>query len=405
MPKDHHRLNELFQLYLSNSIQKPEYSEMLRLLDVEDQGEMLQSELTDLWLQAADTPLAVNDNIWNEKVQFLLQQINEKNSDVTPVRKISPWFKYRWVAAAFFLALSAGLYYYLNRPERSGSREVTIAKADTAMGVMPGGNKATLTLADGTSIILDNSPIGTIGQQGAANVTKLSSGQLSYNSNNEQPKELLYNLLATPLGGQFQVTLADGTLVWLNSGSTLRYPTVFVGDDRKVEITGEVYFEVAKDPLHPFKVTINSPSHGTEEVEVLGTEFNINAYKDEPMVRTTLINGIVNINSAKGRIQMKPGQQWQNGIAENDKLISNVNLEEVIAWKNGNFQFENAEIKDVMRQLARWYDIDVEYKGVVSQHFDGTLSRNVNILKVLEMLELTGEVSFKVEGRKVVVMP
>jgi ferric-dicitrate binding protein FerR (iron transport regulator) len=171
-----------------------------------------------------------------------------------------------------------------------------------------------------------------------------------------------------------------------------------------VAITGEVYFEVAKIKQQPFKVKINLREGEGGEVEVLGTHFNINAYDDETDVRTTLFEGSVSVNQSTGVTQIKPGQQLQSNKAGQVKIINDADLEAVIAWKEGRFQFEGADINTVMRQLARWYDINVEYKERITPHFGGTISRNVNILKVLEMLELTGEVKFKVEDRKVIVM-
>ena len=226
-----------------------------------------------------------------------------------------------------------------------------------------------------------------------------------YNSSNADQNTVSYNILSTPYGGQYQVTLPDGTIVWLNSASNLRYPTSFTGHERRVEITGEAYFEVAKNARQPFKVKINLSNGEGSEVEVLGTHFNINAYDDETTIRTTLFEGSVKINQSTGTTQIKPGQQLQTGKTGQIKIINNADLEETIAWKEGRFQFGNADINCIMRQLARWYDIDVKYEGNISRHFSGIIPRNVNLLKVLNMLELTGEVNFKVEGKKVIVIP
>jgi ferric-dicitrate binding protein FerR (iron transport regulator) len=194
--------------------------------------------------------------------------------------------------------------------------------------------------------------------------------------------------------------LSDGSKVWLNAASSLRFPASFAGKERKVELLGEAYFEVAKNAAMPFKVKVNGM-----EVEVLGTHFNINSYENESTVRTTLLEGSVKINNNNSSSLLKPGQQAQVNKAGEIKIINNVDVEEAIAWKEGKFQFDRADIHDIMRQLARWYDVDVEYKGSVSSHFGGTISRDVNLSQVLNMLHLTGEVKFQIEDRKVIVMP
>jgi transmembrane sensor len=223
---------------------------------------------------------------------------------------------------------------------------------------------------------------------------------LSYNTLKNKSSEVVYNTISTPRGGQYQLMLADGSKVWLNAASSLRFPASFVGKERKVELLGEAYFEVAKNAKMPFKVKVNGM-----EVEVLGTHFNINSYENESTIRTTLLEGSVKINKNNSSSLLKPGQQAQMNKAGEIKIINDADVEEAIAWKEGKFQFDRADIHDIMRQLTRWYDVDVEYKGTVSSHFGGTISRDVNLSQVLNMLHLTGEVKFQVEDRKVVVMP
>ena len=401
-----HHINRLFQLYLSNKISHDEYHELLALLNVDSISNSLALELKDLWIQSKSEPMALSDEEWNKKIQFLIRQLNEGDIKVTPVRKLTPLYKLRWAAAVvILLILSSGINYLFKTSKSSLVSGKILAKKNTAKGVMPGGNKAILILADGTSIVLDSSSNGTIASQGATKIIKLNTGQLIYNSSNADQNTVSYNILSTPYGGQYQVTLPDGTIVWLNSASNLRYPTSFTGHERRVEITGEAYFEVAKNARQPFKVKINLSNGEGSEVEVLGTHFNINAYDDETTIRTTLFEGSVKINQSTGTTQIKPGQQLQTGKTGQIKIINNADLEETIAWKEGRFQFGNADINCIMRQLARWYDIDVKYEGNISRHFSGIIPRNVNLLKVLNMLELTGEVNFKVEGKKVMVIP
>ena len=191
-------------------------------------------------------------------------------------------------------------------------------------------------LANGTSIYLDDSSNGAIASQGTTKVIKLNSGQLTYNSSKTATGTVLYNTLSTPIGGQYQVTLVDGTTVWLNAGSSVRYPTVFAGAERKVEITGEAYFEVAKDKHKPFKVAVKLASGEGGEVEVLGTHFNVNAYDDEATIRTTLLEGSVKVTKAGSSVQLKPGQQLQsNPSSAQNKVINDADLEEAVAWKQG----------------------------------------------------------------------
>jgi ferric-dicitrate binding protein FerR (iron transport regulator) len=378
----------------------------LELLQVDTISDSLAIELKALWEQSANDPIDLYGGEWDKKMQFLQQQLLEKEVATAPVRKLSSWYKVRWAAAAvFLLMLSYGVYKLLPSSKPFSVPDNILTKIDTVKSILPGGNKAVLILADGTSIILDNASNGIIASQGSTKVIKLNTGQLVYNSTDGAAVSVSYNTLTTPLGGQYQVTLQDGTIVWLNSGSSLKYPTAFISAERRVEIKGEAYFEVAKNPHQPFKVKINRSSGEGGEVEVLGTHFNINAYEDEPTVRTTLLEGIVKVNRSTGTSQLKPGQQLQLNNAGQVKILNDVVLEETVAWKEGRFQFENADIGYVMRQIARWYDIEVAYKGDITRHFGGTISRNVNVSSVLKMLELTGEVNFKVAGKKIIVMP
>ncbi len=317
----------------------------------------------------------------------------------------------RWkipaVAAAILILLSASMYYvFFLKSEKQELVKTMPVKPSLKNDVAPGGNKAVLTLADGTTIILDNASNGTLSHQGNSKVQKLSNGLLAYTINGNQVTEndeAFYNTISTPRGGQYQVTLADGTKVWLNAASSIRFPVVFSGFERKVVITGEAYFEVAKNKAMPFKVLANNA-----EIEVLGTHFNVNAYDDEPSLKTTLLEGSVKISvpqSAFGQTAkyLEPGQQA--GILKSGKIsVSNdADLEETMAWKNGRFQFESSDLNAILRQIARWYDVDIVYRGNVNLHFTGQLTRNDYVSKVFEKLELTGEVHFKIEGKKIIV--
>ena len=265
--------------------------------------------------------------------------------------------------------------------------------------VLPGGDKATLTLADGSTIVLDDAQNGTLAQQGNSKIIKLD-GKLSYDPTNKNSREIIYNTISTPKGGQYQLELVDGSKVWLNATSSIHFPTSFIGNERRIEITGEAYFEIAKNPNMPFIVTVNN-----SEVQVLGTHFNVNAYNDEDNVRTTLLEGSVRfVNDGNINI-LKPGEQAQltkNGMI---KVVSNVDVDGVVAWKNGMFDFENAGIETIMRQLSRWYDVEIEYKGKTDDLFIAEMRRNIKLSDALKALELTGKVKFDIQDKKIIVMP
>jgi transmembrane sensor len=358
-----------------------------------------------------DIELTLNENISEQqladriKIRLLETILINEEPAVNTARR-------RWqisAAAAVILIISAGTYFmFSTKSSNQGIVNVTSTKHQLANDIAPGGNKALLTLANGSTIILDSAANGTISQQGNIKVQKLDNGLLTYTVNGKQVTEndeAFYNTISTPRGGQYQVTLADGTKVWLNAASSIRFPVMFTGAERKVEITGETYFEVVKNKTMPFKVKT-----ATSEVEVLGTHFNVNAYNDEPSVKTTLLEGSVKVSNqsfiAKAATQyLEPGQQA--AILKSGKItvIDRADIEEVMAWKNGRFQFKSSDLQSILRQIARWYDVDIEYRGNVNLHFTGQLTRNDYVSKVFEKLALTGEVHFKVEGKKIIVSP
>ncbi|OQP44582.1 hypothetical protein A4H97_09445 [Niastella yeongjuensis] len=312
--------------------------------------------------------------------------------------------KYRYLAVAVTTAavLTTVAYFWLqNKPRPTTATQVA---QTTINDVLPGGNKAILKLSDGKTIVLDNAHNGLLAEQGAVQIEK-QEGTLSYSSSTTATT-VTYNTLATPAGGQFQIKLPDGTRVWLNASSSITYPTAFAGKERRVAITGEGYFEVAKDAHKPFKVTIQSATGEKRpaEVEVLGTHFNINAYDDEAAIKTTLLEGKVKIAKEQSTAILKPGQQAQiNRNQNNIQVKENASMEEVVAWKNGEFLFQSADISTLMRQVARWYDIEVSYPdGKPKDKFSGKIGRNVNLSQLLKILEYS-EVRFELKGRTLVV--
>jgi len=308
------------------------------------------------------------------------------------------WKKYAAAAAVILFITIGGSIYLLNRKDAALPSSSLAHAKPYKNDVEPGSNKAVLTLADGSSVILDDSKDGAIARQGAIKIIKLH-GKLSY-TGASPAAEALDNSISTPHGGQFQVELSDGTRVWLNAGSTLHYPVAFTGKERKVEVAGEAYFEIAKDPLKPFTVTT-----GKTKVHVLGTHFNIMAYADEEEQETTLLEGSVRLVSGDIGKVLKPGQQSRLNSKGQINIIENVNLDKVLAWKNGLFLFENERLEGVMRQLSRWYDVDVVYNKKVTDLFYAEIPRNTRLSDALKALELTGKVRFEIEGREVIVMP
>jgi transmembrane sensor len=303
---------------------------------------------------------------------------------------------YLSVAATVLLCVSVAAYFAFRQSLPNSENTATIAKQND---FAPGSNKAILTLGNGQHIVLTGASNGKIAQQGDVSVSKTAEGQIVYNGNDHDASAPLYNTMATPRGGEYHLTLADGTNVWLNAASSITYPTAFAGQDRTVQVTGEVYFEVSHDQHKPFKVITRG-----QTVEVLGTHFNINSYDDEPVIKTTLFEGAVKVSRDAKSAILKPGEQAiDNTNSSTISVTNDFNSEEVIAWKNGRFYFDYTDIHTVMRQIARWYDVDVVYQGKIStKRLSGSFSKYTNASKALFILEYAG-IDFKIEGRRIIV--
>lgn len=307
----------------------------------------------------------------------------------------------RWaVAAAFIPVIGCGLYWWMLTHNEKFPATTYKPEKPVENILAPGENRATLTLADGSKIVLDKARRGALAQQGPVKIIKLRNGELAYTAGRGDTGEVLYNTVTTPKGGQYQLVLADGSKVWLNAASSLRFPASFAGNTRVVELTGEGYFEVAKNPSRPFHVRLNGM-----DVQVLGTQFNVNGYQDETEMRTTLLEGKVRVTSGHKNRVLRPGEQCSVNEKGNVQVMANVNTDEAVAWKNGLFYFKSADIRTVLRQVSRWYDVDFVYQGKIKAHFSGQISRNVNADELLKILELTGKVHFVVNGRKITVKP
>jgi ferric-dicitrate binding protein FerR (iron transport regulator) len=358
------------------------------------------AELIQLMQKHFSDDLENSKGISPETSTKLFKAIHDKiRSESKPVRRpVVPLRKIAVAASVIGLfLLSTFLLYIRNTSKETLNAEVKEQRFKN--DVLPGGDKATLTLADGSTVVLDEAQNGMLAQQGSSKVIKVG-GKLMYDPTNKNSKEVVYNTISTPNGGQYQLELPDGSLVWLNATSSIHFPTSFVGKERHVEITGEAYFEVAKNRDMPFVVAVNGA-----EVQVLGTHFNVNAYSDEDNVKTTLLEGSVKIVQGANINMLKPGQQSQLTTDGLIKVVSNVDVDGVVAWKNGMFDFENAGIETVMRQLSRWYDVEIEYNGKTDDLFIAEMRRNIKLSDALKALELTGKVKFEIQGKKIIVMP
>lgn len=330
------------------------------------------------------------------ELQADLRDIDSRVLIFAPKRTVRLWYRVAAAAAILVVLFGAGLFYF------SGDKVAVdaIALAD----VLPGKDGATLTLSDGRKIAVGSAAAGDIASQAGVKIVKNSDGQIVYSVSGggaSSAAGLAYNTLATARGQQTKLRLPDGTLVFLNAGSSLRYPVSFAGSvNREVSLSGEGYFEVAKDKRHPFLV-----KSGGQQVEVLGTHFNIDAYGDEPSVRTTLLEGSVRVN---GDVVLRPGEQ--SVVAGGKVNVSQVDADNAVAWKDGKFVFEGETIQQIMRKLSRWYDVQVEYREIpLRNDFSGSMGRFDNISQVLHKISMTGEVHFKIERtatgeRRVVVM-
>ena len=334
-----------------------------------------------------------------DKSETMLATIVERNKSaakIIPLRrnKITALL----VAATVLLVVTGSLFLRSVKPTLT--TPPIIAKAKPENIVVPGGDKAVLVLEDGSTIALDNITNGTISTQGAISVSK-ANGQVIYtvNDTRQEGPAITYNTLKTPRGGQYQLVLADGTKVWMNASSSLHFPTAFPGRERIVELTGEAYFEVAKDASRPFSVRVNGVA-----VNVLGTHFNVMAYENEEATAITLLEGAVNVTKDNDKVNLRPGQQALLKTGGTLQVINNINLEETIAWKNGYFQLDHTKLAVLMRQVERWYNVDVAYQGKIpNRQFGGKIPRKSELKDVIKILE-ESKVYSRIEGNKIIIL-
>lgn len=390
----------LIAKYLDNSITEQELELLLHKVEHEEEPEALTELLKSYWYEAVNK--GDHSTKWERDTKFeeMMAGLKAKTPKASwQFRKVA-----RLAAAVFFVMMLGPAVYFLF----SGNDKQKIAYTSTQeqrskKNVLSNTGGAVLTLSSGQQIVLDSLHDGTLAIQENAKIIS-KSGQIIYNDQVSSPDSLSYNTLSTAKGKQYQLILSDGSKVWLNAVSSIRYPVAFTEKERTVEITGEAYFEIAKNAERPFRVFANGV-----EVQVLGTHFNVNAYGDEAMVQTTLLEGSVKIIKENNIQVLKPGQQAQihSSSSENGeiKVLKDVNLDAVMAWKNGYFFFDQTSLAMVMRQIARWYDVEIVYDGnVPDRKFGGEIAHNTNISEVVEILK-ESKVHCRLEDKKIVMLP
>ncbi|MGY3214744.1 FecR family protein [Mucilaginibacter sp. HD30] len=375
-----------------------EYKWFLHYVNNVDKGELeelMHSQYVESLLDAKGIELPFSAEVL-EKIHNRIDETRKPKSGLN----LTHWLA---IAASLIGVLFfTGLFYvHYSKNDSSQSEAVTLINTDVA----PGKNKAILKLSNGSSIVLNEEETRRIAREGDADIMK-EGAKLSYKRQPNSVKTedintstLSYNTLSTPRGGQFQLLLADGTKVWLNSASSIQFPAVFSGEERRVKLTGEAYFEVAKNKKLPFIVEVAS-----SQIQVLGTHFNIKAYKEEETpLQATLLEGSIRFNNATGTVLLKPGEQVNLGANGGITVDKDIDADNVLAWKNGLFHFEKQRLESIMRELSRWYDIEVIYKDRIDASFFAEMPKNTNLSDALKALQLTGRVKFTIDGKKVMV--
>ena len=411
------RLKYLLQQYSNNNLTSGEAAELTAMLSDGNCDLLVCEVLKDMFKEHQD-PGELSAKEWEPVLQGILTNRNtfrteedvegDEGKAPTPVYSMRSYKRagsIKWIAAAASVLLVITTLYLFWGSENAALRQVSATNQSSVdQPVKPGGNKAYLTLADGAIVNLDSMATGSFTTQGSARIVKSDNGQLEYVFSKVNTSEPVYNTITTPKGGKYKLILPDGTKVWLNAGSSLRFPVAFAGKSRKVYLQGEGYFEVSKNPLMPFYVNA-----GNSLVEVLGTHFNVNAYEDEDAVSTTLLEGKVKVDKSGTTgttpiaVILKPGEQAD--LSKNGRITTSrdVNIDEVVAWKEGFFDFKNIPVPDLLRQIVRWYDVDVEYRGEVPDtKLTGKISRDVNLDKLIDMLQYAG-LNMKVENRTIMI--
>ncbi len=401
------RIAYLVAGFLQQKLTEPEHDELDEWITASDENQRLFEQLIDP--QQIKEGMAQRGTVDTEAA---LKRIQTKLATTQPAiaKQRAMWYRYAVAASVILLAGIAITYQYMKQETKKNN---VTAISET---LQPGGNHATLTLSNGRAINLSEAKNGLLDTINGSDVLKTADGQLSYESSEAIADKGEQHILSTPSGGQYSVTLPDGSRVWLNAASSLKYPVVFNDKERVVELSGEGYFEIS--PLltspggggtgkTPFIVKVDGM-----EVEVLGTHFNVNAYTDEAGIATTLLEGKIKVgswqlavDSKQPEIILNPGEQAKRDDKGNIIVNKNVNTESIVAWKNGEFEFKDEPIESIMRQVARWYDATIVYKGKVDYHFNATINRKEPVSKLLELLAKTKRVQFSITDKTIIVSP
>lgn len=420
------RLALLFQRYFDKTATPDEVSEFLRLADRDEHAEEIQALMDGAWKGLEVTGPVFSPAQSSALFQGIMERGREEAAaagslaagtapaeimpaETTPaaparIRRL-PWTRAA-AAAALIGALGGSAWWYAKTRKQTQTPTVAALAPRHTAAVIPGANKAVLILGDGSAVSLDSVHQGTLARQGNTKVIQLGGGRLAYAPGGGVAEggaaaeggatAMEYNTVKTPRGGQYQVRLPDGSKVWLNAASSLRFPTAFVGGDRTVELTGEAYFEVADKKNQPFRVKVDNM-----QVDVLGTHFDVMAYPEEGGVQTSLLQGAVRVEAGADAQVLKPGLEalLSGGVLR----VAEADTDQAVAWKNGLFQFDGATLETIMHQVCRWYDVDVRYTKNTSAHFSGQIPRSAPLTDVLHMLDLAGKAKFSTEGRTIIV--
>lgn len=389
--EDHFR--QLLDKYANNLASPEETEELFALIKGSDYDDALR-QLLSATLEETD-PILADGELWDTEFNQVLDEAKNRELNNEKIRHIG-WRRLA-VAVCVLFVIAAGGYFAWHK--ETPKQVAQIQKQDIA----PGQKQVTLTLANGQKLNVNNKLQGKLAQQGNMIVQVNNGNALTYTALavDKNISEVAYNTLSTTRGQEspFPLVLADGTQVWLNAASSITYPTAFNGKDRIVKITGEVYIKVVHNAAQPFKVLVRG-----QTIDDIGTTFNINAYDDEPVIKTTLIDGSVKISNNTGSAILKPGQQAAIQPDNQNIKVKDADIEEAIAWKNDYFIFNHEKIQSIMRKISRWYDVEVVYEdGISTDWVGGSESRSKNVSEVLRKIELTGQFHFKIEGKKIIV--
>jgi transmembrane sensor len=391
-----HRLSLLFQRYYDQTATDEEVKELMEIINVSASDEALTSVVREMWEKLGKgenvLPVEVSDRIWNSIPLNPKDNTFDRNWQRLPSSSPAYWIRYSAAAVVVILLGMASWWGFREKDSSETSRSEVLVE-----NVEPGANRASLTLGDGRVIDLGDVAIGTIALQGNRSVNKIADGRLVYDEKSNGGESNEVNVVTTPRGGQYQVLLPDGSQVWLNAASSITFPANFAGAERRVKITGEVFFDVASEMDRPFRVAF-----GDNEIEVLGTQFNVSHYGDGEVSLATLVEGAISLKRGKIRRSLFPGQAASVNT-DGSLELSAVDVESVIAWKEGFFYFKDANVQTLMKQIARWYDLDVSYQGPIPEKLlNGKVARNRSLEELMDMLQYAG-LNYRINGKELII--